>query len=1250
MGAEEPFVRPTAPAPPAPPIPAAPLPPVPLVSISNGALSFTNSAWGGVIPIVYGSDRIAGNVIWASAPNTINTTINGVASSYQVMNFAVALCEGPITGILRMWVGANLVLDNLIVVDVNNVAQTGQDGRIGGYNVDLTDPLGPFAGLTAVARQTTITVYPGDEFQIAEGIMPLAEGPEGTPSYRGTAYVMFENFILPSGSIPAMTIEVTSHTASATARVYGDLLATTFDTWQYFLLIWDPMRNVFYANAKKTSPAANGIEVLDGNTLSELTQIEIQTKYSIGPFWDTTCLAPISGFLVTSAPSGNAGITYVISPATGVLMATLGPGGNLTGHDLVNGFAALAAGGVQCFASAETFGVTNPILSDIFCGVGSNNSSIGFARIESTGAITMLSTLNSVLPCINNTICPIIIDNPFVNRSPTTPFSSLLPGTRFYDTPNYGAIGTHVYGFACNNSETVSIKVWRTTFVGGIVTVGVPAATPIVPVYKQLADIPLSNFGGTGVVVNVRQVLLDPIDNCFVLVVEQGIRGTFICKYSPFTGALLWTTVVSGFPGSAQSTQGSQAAVLNGGSYAWIDSTGGVWKIALSTGSVSRGAVGVSTAGVATNVLTNLSTQSLPPISNAKQFYNGYENSLTYLTATGGQHVTKIFIDRLSRGTVLLSSIILDLIGRTGLLPSDVNVVDLAALSLTGYTVATVQSIRQCFSELGQAFVFDVAESNGKILYKTRGLGIDATVPHDSIMSTSSGGGGGASGNSNAWLQFHQLNDGSRLRKLNLTYRDVDMDYAANVQSVILTRSGTQVFDPEAFIDVTVPIAMAAPQAKQLAEILLYAKITANTTYDFTLSPSFLNLDAADVLTITMPAGEDNLTVRLRTVAVQSDNSVACTASDENPDIYTDQINLFSAIGRFIPSILPQPAGFVQPFVLQIAGRYAGEIGLSTNTYRYFFAFLATIPVVLTKFISISIDNQTFTVPPPSGTTTWGYATVPPVATQASSGTDFISSVIVDLVSTAGKAIASAPGGMADLLASDTVNLCYISGELFQFVTATNISGNRWQLTTLLRAKAGTLVGVGAAKAGDRFLLLADNAGVLDTNSIITVDTAIGAGPNKNIQIFLNSGNPFQLPFNAQAQATNLAPFAVSDFQWSYVSTDVVMTWQRSSRTADSTYPNNGTVPPAEAVSLPELAESYEIYFYKNPATFNQLDASTYMRHSLVTTNAFTYSAAMQTADSFTRTTDALWCSIFQTGSNTGIDVGFHEEHLLPHI
>jgi len=146
------------------------------------SLRITSSSEGAVIPRLYGRMRIGGNIIWATdfREETKTTTQGGgkgggggkvkTTEYLYYASFAVALCEGPITGIGRVWA----------------------DGK----PMDLSG--------------VTWRWYPGDEAQAADPFISAKMGAANTPAYRGTAYVVFEELALSTygNRLPQLSFEV----------------------------------------------------------------------------------------------------------------------------------------------------------------------------------------------------------------------------------------------------------------------------------------------------------------------------------------------------------------------------------------------------------------------------------------------------------------------------------------------------------------------------------------------------------------------------------------------------------------------------------------------------------------------------------------------------------------------------------------------------------------------------------------------------------------------------------------------------------------------------------------------------------------------------------------------------------------------------------------------------------------------------------------------------------------------------------
>ncbi len=150
---------------------------------------------GAGIAKVYGTARVAGQVIWTTRFEEVATTerrggkgggprVETTSYSYYG-NVAVGLCEGPIAGIRRAWAD--------------------------GEELDLAD--------------TVHRVYRGDESQEADPLIEARQGAGNAPAYRGLAYIVFERLPLErwGNRLPQISCEI----LRPVGRLETDLRAIT---------------------------------------------------------------------------------------------------------------------------------------------------------------------------------------------------------------------------------------------------------------------------------------------------------------------------------------------------------------------------------------------------------------------------------------------------------------------------------------------------------------------------------------------------------------------------------------------------------------------------------------------------------------------------------------------------------------------------------------------------------------------------------------------------------------------------------------------------------------------------------------------------------------------------------------------------------------------------------------------------------------------------------------------------------------
>lgn len=142
-------------------------------------LRVTGASEGAPVPLVWGRVRLGGQVIWSSEFRETVTTSGGGGKivkkpkvreySYSI-SLAVALCEGPILGVGRIWADGQ----ELASADLN------------------------------------IRLYTGTDDQLPDPLIEAVEGAGQVPAYRGIAYVVIEDLELGEfgNRVPQLSFEV----------------------------------------------------------------------------------------------------------------------------------------------------------------------------------------------------------------------------------------------------------------------------------------------------------------------------------------------------------------------------------------------------------------------------------------------------------------------------------------------------------------------------------------------------------------------------------------------------------------------------------------------------------------------------------------------------------------------------------------------------------------------------------------------------------------------------------------------------------------------------------------------------------------------------------------------------------------------------------------------------------------------------------------------------------------------------------
>jgi hypothetical protein len=132
-------------------------------------LKITGSTEGAPILEVFGNVRVAGQLIWATRHNQIETPDLPIKIKYTI-SLAIAICKGPVSMIRRVWADQQFI--------------------------DQSD--------------SKVRIYYGDQTQDIDPLMTTIQGSGNVPSYRGVCYIVLEDLDLQrfGNRIPIFNFEV----------------------------------------------------------------------------------------------------------------------------------------------------------------------------------------------------------------------------------------------------------------------------------------------------------------------------------------------------------------------------------------------------------------------------------------------------------------------------------------------------------------------------------------------------------------------------------------------------------------------------------------------------------------------------------------------------------------------------------------------------------------------------------------------------------------------------------------------------------------------------------------------------------------------------------------------------------------------------------------------------------------------------------------------------------------------------------
>ncbi|QJT94071.1 glycoside hydrolase TIM-barrel-like domain-containing protein [Wolbachia endosymbiont of Diaphorina citri] len=187
-----------------------------------------------------------------------------------------------------------------------------------------------------------------------------------------------------------------------------------------------------------------------------------------------------------------------------------------------------------------------------------------------------------------------------------------------------------------------------------------------------------------------------------------------------------------------------------------------------------------------------------------------------------------------------VSDVLSDLLQKVGLKGDQFDTSDVKGL-LSGCVINDQQPVRSIIKMLRSCYFFDVVEQNSKLKFIQKGRGVTTEIPIDEIVCN----------NSLKLIQLSQLDLNNRI---NIVYFNRNFGYPIDVKYAELPKQGSTA-------TVEIPLIMEEGEAQNIAEVLLYSSWQERNVYNFKLPIKYAWLAPSNVITIS--DGEKKHTVRI---------------------------------------------------------------------------------------------------------------------------------------------------------------------------------------------------------------------------------------------------------------------------------------------------------------------------------------------------------------------------------------------------
>ena len=1158
------------------------------------SLAVQSSAYGKMIPIIYGSVRIGGNIIWSQniAEHIVTTnsgggkggvgTVSQSSSSYSYsVTLAVAVCEGEISSIQRIWADAK--------------------------QLDLS--------------QYTIRIYTGSETQIPDSLISAIEGAANTPAYRGLAYVVFENFPLADfgNRIPNFSFEVQKkalypdyNNQTVEDMINGVVMIPgggefVYDTQIDYKVAGTQVGANFVQQGNQTCLNMQNVSG-EANALLSLDQLKATcpnvgfVSVVVAWFGDNMDIAscnvlPSVEYQAGASTTPNAWNVAGYNRGSARLMLQINGkpqyGGTPDDASILRYLTELRNRGYKImFYPLMFMDVANKPWRGLLTGSPANVHNFF------TKSIDYNNFINHYAGLVAGKVDGFIIGSELVGLTKLTDTTGNYPAVN--ELVSLAASVKSTLGSGVKVTYAADWSEYHHTAGGwynldplwassNIDVIGIDAYFPLTDSATPIYDVATVMAGWTS-------------GEGYDWYYSDTARTTKVA----LTPQYAWKNL-GWFWGNTHTNP-------NGATTAWTPNSKKIWF-------TEYGFPSVDCATNQPNVFYDPSSSgsALPYHSKGRVDFASQRVGLaaTQSQWAGSSMVEQMFVwtwdarpypyyPDLSSvwsdgavwktghwltgklGTSNLAAVVQDLCTRSGLQITDINPSEISE-SLDGFVIPNQQTIRACVEILQQAYFFDAVEIDNVLSFIPRGASASITIPENDIIPVK-----------NELCKITRKQEIELPKRVSVLYLNRLTNYQTGTQY-----SQRQITSSRQVATIDFPLVLSDQLAKNIADATLFSDWVGRTSYQFDAPIKYAKLTPADVISLVVDGNTHN--IRITDTYIGGSSTVRISGVAEDISAYdfnataasptsTLSANVASPITNLAILDLPLlPTDATDKAIIRMAG-----IGISSGW--------SGAVVYRSDDGGANYSNfGSITAPATMGTATTA------LASASSNIFDYKNSVTVILL---GSGQLQSVSEMAVL---NGANAALLGSEIIQFTTATLVSAGQYALSGLLRGRLGTEWAIGTHSAGEQFVML---DGSLDKE--LVANSMIGqTRPYKPVSVGSSLSSATAQNFTYTGIA--LKPYSPAQITGARdASGNLTINWVRRTRTGGDL---------RDFVDVP-LGEASELY------AVDILNGSNVVRSfANLTSPTAIYTAAQQTTD-FGSIQPSISVAIYQISASVGRGYG----------